>query len=168
MLRKTMTSSLLVLLFTAATAFAQGNVFLVRHAERADTGGGAPATMAADPNLSDAGRQRAESLAAILKDAGITAIYATEFKRTQETAAPLAKTLGIAVTTVPAKDMAGLVQKLKGATANVLVVGHSTTVPEIVKALGVTAPLKIDDTEYDNLLVVTSATQPQLIRLRYR
>ena len=51
---------------------------------------------------------------------------------------------------------------------NVLVVGHSNTVPEIVKALGVTAPLKIDDTEYDNLLVVTSATQPQLLRLRYR
>ena len=166
-LRKTLTSSLLVLLFTA-TAFAQGNVLLVRHAERADTGGGAPATMAADPSLSDTGRQRAESLAAILKDAGITAIYATEFKRTQETAAPLAKALGIAVTTVPAKDIAGLVQKLKGATSNVLVVGHSNTVPEIVKALGVTAPLKIDDTEYDNLLVVTSATQPQLLRLRYR
>ena len=167
MLRKTLTSWLFVLL-VATTASAQGNIFLVRHAERADTAGGAAPMMAADPNLSDAGRQRAESLAAILKDAAITAIYATEFKRTQETAAPLAKALGIAVTTVPAKDMAGLVQKLKGATANVLVVGHSNTVPEIVKALGVTPPLKIEDAEYDNLLIVPSAPQPQLIRLRYR
>ncbi len=167
MLRKTLTSWLFVLL-VATTASAQGNIFLVRHAERADTAGGAAPMMAADPNLSDAGRQRAESLAAILKDAGITAIYTTEFKRTQETAAPLAKALGITLTTVPAKDTAGLVQKLKSATANVLVVGHSNTVPEIVKALGVTPPLKIEDAEYDNLLIVPSAPQPQLIRLRYR
>ena len=44
-----------------------------------------------DPDLSDAGRARAESLANVLKDAGITAIYATELKRTQQTAAPLAR-----------------------------------------------------------------------------
>jgi broad specificity phosphatase PhoE len=168
MLRKTMTSSLLVFL-VATTAFAQGSIFLVRHAERADTAGGGAPMMAADPSLSDAGRQRAESLATLLKDAGITAIYATEFKRTQETAAPLAKALGLAVTTVPTKDTAGLIQKLKGATGNVLVVGHSTTVPEIVKALGVTSPVKIDDNEYDNLLIViSSGTQPHLIRLHFR
>ena len=167
MLRRTMTSSVLVFLF-AATPFAQGSIFLVRHAERADTAGGGPPMMAADPSLSDAGRQRAESLATVLKDSGITAIYATEFKRTQETAAPLAKALGIAVTTVPAKDTAGLVEKLRGAAGNVLVVGHSNTVPEIVKALGVASPVKIEDAEYDNLLIVTSGTRPHLIRLHYR
>jgi hypothetical protein len=42
-------------------------------------------------------------------------------------------------------------------------------VPEIVKALGVTSPVKIDDNEYDNLLIViSSGTQPHLIRLHYR
>ena len=153
MLRKTLTSWLFVLLI-ATTASAQGNIFLVRHAERADTAGGAAPMMATDPNLSDAGRQRAESLAAILKDAGITSIYTTEFKQ--------------ASLNVTHQFSAGLVQKLKSATANVLVVGHSNTVPEIVKALGITTPLKIEDAEYDNLLIVPSVPQPQLIRLRYR
>ena len=75
-------------------AAAQHTVFLVRHAERADTTPGAARRWPTDPDLSDAGRARAESLAAALKDAKITAIYTTEFKRTQQTAAPLAKALG--------------------------------------------------------------------------
>ena len=58
-----------------------------RHAERADSGAGG---MASDPPLSAAGRARAESLAAMLKDTKLTAIFTTEFKRTQETAAPVA------------------------------------------------------------------------------
>ena len=76
--------------FFAAAAAAQSTIFIVRHAEKAESGG-------TDPDLSEPGKARAESLANILKDAGITAIYTTEFKRTQETAAPLAKILGIAV-----------------------------------------------------------------------
>ena len=160
--------SLLFVVSIASPVLAQVNVFLVRHAERADTAGGAAPMMAADPSLSDAGRQRAESLAAVLKDAGITAIYTTEFKRTQETAAPLAKTLGLTVTTVPGKDTNGLADKLKAATANVLVVGHSNTVPEVLKALGISTTVKIDDGEYDNLFVVTTGAQPRMIRLHFR
>jgi phosphohistidine phosphatase SixA len=167
MLCRTLVASLVVF-FVSTGAFAQGSIFLVRHAERADTISGAHATMAADPSLSEAGRQRAQSLATILKDAGITAIYSTEFKRTQETAAPLAKTLGISVTTVPANDTASLVEKLKASTSNVLVVGHSNSIPEIVKALGITTPLVIGERDYDNLLIVTVGSQPQLIRLHYR
>jgi phosphohistidine phosphatase SixA len=160
--------SLLFVVSVAAPALAQSNIFLVRHAERADTAGGAAPMMAADPSLSDAGRQRAESLAAALKDAGISAIYATEFKRTQETAAPLAKALGLTVITVPANDTNALVEKLKAATANVLVVGHSNTVPEVVKALGISTPATIGDRDYDNLFVVTTGAQPRMIRLHYR
>ena len=50
---------------------AQHTVFLVRHAEQSD-GGGSPPTMGADPDLSEAGRARAASLATALKDAKIT------------------------------------------------------------------------------------------------
>jgi broad specificity phosphatase PhoE len=160
--------SLLLVVSIAAPALAQTTVFLVRHAERADTAGGAAPMMAADPSLSDAGRQRAESLATMLRDAGITAIYATEFKRTQETAAPLAKALGLTVTTVSAKDTNALVEKLKAATTDVLVVGHSNTVPDVVKALGISTPVTIDDREYDNLFVVTTGVHPRLIRLHFR
>ncbi len=124
--------------------------------------------MASDPDLSAAGHARAESLARVLKDAGVTAIYATEFKRTQETAAPLAKAIGVPVTTVPSKDLAALVTHIKAAKGNVLVVGHSNTVPDIVKALGVTAPVTVEDGDYDNLFVVRLGGTPSAIRLHYR
>ncbi|MDX6558989.1 MAG: hypothetical protein QOF72_2038 [Blastocatellia bacterium] len=88
-----------------ATATAQSTIFIVRHGERADSSN--------DSDLSQAGRVRAEALAKMLKDKNITAIYTTEFKRTQQTAAPLAKVLGITVTPVPAKDNAALIAKLR-------------------------------------------------------
>jgi broad specificity phosphatase PhoE len=95
-----------------STATAQSTIFIVRHAEKADA--------TKDPDLSEAGRARAEALAKTLRDANITAIYATEFKRTQQTAAPLAKILGITVTILPAKDNAALIAKLRASTGNAL------------------------------------------------
>ena len=160
--------ALLVAVLSAAPAAAQPTIFLVRHAERADTAPGTSPTMAADPDLSDAGRARADSLATALKDAKITAIYATEFKRTQQTAAPLAKALGLTVTIVTSKNAPELIERLKKSKGNVLVVGHSNTVPEIINALGVTTPVTIGDNEFDNLFLVTSGSPPALLRLHYR
>ena len=47
----------------------------------------------------------------MLKDAGITAIYATQYKRTHQTAAPLAAALGVTVVTIPSADTAGSSRK---------------------------------------------------------
>lgn len=159
---------LALVLSLPAQAAAQSTIFLVRHAERADTAGGTSPTMAADPDLSAAGRARALSLAAALKDAKITVIYATEFKRTQQTAAPLARAAGLAVTTVPSKNVAELIAKLKAEPGNVLVVGHSNTVPDVIKGLGVAVEIKIDDSEYDNLFVLPPGNPSPLVRLHYR
>jgi 2,3-bisphosphoglycerate-dependent phosphoglycerate mutase len=152
----------------AAPVAAQQTIFLVRHAERADSSPGTSPTMAADPDLSEAGRARAEHLAEALKDAKITAIFATEFKRTQQTAAPLAKALGVTVKIVTSKSEANLIADLKAAKGNVLVVGHSNTVPEIIKRLGVTTAVAIGDDDFDNLFVVSTGTRPSLVRLHYR
>src|SRR5262245_56801604 len=167
MLKRAAAIALLTML-CAVPAAAQHTAFLVRHAERADSAGGGKPTMTADPELSEAGRERAASLATALKDAHITRIFATEFKRTQQTAAPLAKALGLTVTTVPADNTADLVKRLKSGKGNALVVGHSNTLPEVVKALGVKTPVAIAETEFDNLLIVTLGTTPALLRLHYR
>lgn len=167
MLKRAIFCAVLVLM-TAATAAAQATVFVVRHAERADAGGAGGGMMANDPDLSEAGRARAESLATLLRDAGITAIYATEYKRTQQTAAPLATSIGVSVTTVSAKETAALVAKIKAAAGNVLVVGHSNSVPDIVKALGVAAPVTVADADYDNLFIVRLGDKPTVVRLHYR
>jgi broad specificity phosphatase PhoE len=154
------------LLAAPAAAFAQPAIFLVRHAERADAGMAAGSN--ADPDLSEAGRARAESLAAMLKDARVAHIFVTELKRTGQTAAPLAKRLGIEPTVVAGKDIPGLIERVKGASGNVLVVGHSNTVPAILKALGVNEAVTIGDAEHDNVFVVTRSSRPSLLRLRYR
>ena len=167
MLRRSTPAFFLALLVAAQVA-AQPTVFLVRHAERADTVPGTPATMGNDPDLSEAGRVRAESLATLLKDAKISAIFATEFKRTQQTAAPLAKALGLTVKIVTSKDTAALVKQVKSAKGNVLVVGHSNSVPDVIKGLGVSTPVSIGDDDFDNLFLVARDTPPSLLHLHYR
>jgi phosphohistidine phosphatase SixA len=159
---------LLMVLWTASDAAAQATIFLVRHAERADAGSPSGAAMANDPELSDAGRARAASLAAILADAQVTAIYTTEYKRTRQTAEPLAAARKLAVTTIKANEPTRLLESLKGATGNVLVVGHSNTVPDILLGLGVRTPVTIKEDEYDNLFILTMGPEPKLVRLRFR
>lgn len=156
------------LLAAAAVSSAQPAVFIVRHAERTDTGTAASKMMGADPDLSEAGKARAEALATVLKDARITAIHATDYKRTAQTAAPLAKALGLGVTVTPSKDVRALVEKLKSAEGNVLVVGHSNSVPAVIKALGIPEPVSVSEEDFDNLFVVIRSATPTLLRLHYR
>jgi broad specificity phosphatase PhoE len=170
MINRALLSALLVLALALPVA-AQQTIFLVRHAERADGGSNSP-TAVPDPDLSDAGLARAASLAAVLEDAGITAIFATEFKRTQQTAAPLAKSLGLPVINLKSTDTAALLAQLKAAKGNALVVGHSNTIPAIAKALGISSAPKVDEDEHDKLFIVTAAGAPggsrALITLHYR
>lgn len=158
----------IVALFAPAMAHAQKLVIVVRHAERAD-GGQSPAgaMTAADPLLSAAGEARAAKLAAMLADAGVKSIFVTEFKRTQDTGKPLAAKLGLSAEVVAAADTAGLLAKMKSEHADqvVLVVGHSNTLPAIIKGLGGPA-VTIGDNEYDSLFVIVPATGA-MTRIRY-
>src|SRR5438874_10878974 len=153
--------ALVVLVFVSvSTASAQPLVDIVRHAEKAATGGD-------DPDLSSAGRARAEALARILKDSGITAIFSTEFKRTQETAAPTATSTHVTPTVVTAKDTTALVGKLHQLNGNALVVAHGDTIPNIVKALGINSSVNIPDADYSELFIVILGDKPQLFGLHY-
>ncbi len=139
-------------------------VILVRHAEKAAEGGDNPA-------LSEQGRKRANALRHALEKARVSAIYATQYQRTQQTVQPLADALKIPVTQIDAADAKKLVaqirEKHRGET--VVVAGHSNTVPGLIKALGASDAPAIADGDYDNLFVVTFAenTPAQLLHLRY-
>lgn len=143
-------------------------VIVVRHAERADAGAPAGNAMTAspDPELSAAGKARAQALAAMLKDAGVTAIYTTEYIRTKDTAAPLAAATNVTAEVVSARDQAALIARLKAHTGGaVLVVGHSNTVPAIVKALG-GPDVTIGESEYDSLFFVAPGGVTTRIRFK--
>lgn len=144
-----------------AVASAQSMVIFVRHAERAD-GGAANTGMTgkpADPLLSAAGEARAAKLATMFADAGIKAIYTSEFRRTQDTGKPLAAKLGFTVTPVASSDVNVLVQKIKAEHPKdvVMIVGHSNTIPEAIKAFG-GPEVKMADDEYSAIYVLSPAT----------
>jgi phosphohistidine phosphatase SixA len=134
-------------------AAAQQNVrtvFLVRHAEKASA--------AADAPLSAEGEKRAQCLATTLKDAGIKQIYVTDVLRTQQTAAPLASALKIKPTILPAKDPNGLIKNLVyTGGGNILVVGHSDTIPFVIARLQGGTVTPIGENEFDRMFVMTIA-----------
>jgi broad specificity phosphatase PhoE len=138
----------LTMLCAALPARAQEMVFLVRHAEKADR--------SRDPALSPKGEGRARALAALLRDAGVTAIWATDLQRTRLTANPLAEARKLPIRVHAADDSAGLVAEMREAEprGRVLVVGHSNTLPEIAAALGVREKISLADDEYDALFVI--------------
>jgi broad specificity phosphatase PhoE len=146
-----------------ASLAAQEAVFLVRHAERQDD--------SLDSALSAEGRTRAAKLAALLRDARITAIFVTEYQRTAETAKPIADLLGVPVQRIPAADTEALVAKLRapGAHDRVLVVSHSDKLPILLKQLGYPQEVTIAREEYDNLFIVVPVEKsaPVVARLRF-
>ena len=135
-------------------------VFIVRHAEKPSSGD-------KDPDLSVQGQKRADALAQILKDSKITSVFITEFKRTQETAAPTARAAQVSLTVIPANDIIALVQKLRALNGNALVVGHGNTIPDLLRALGIATPVSIPEDDYAEIFAVFVDHAPQLLRLHY-
>ncbi len=135
-----------------------GNVFyVVRHAEKAKPLAGMSVLEANDPPLSDSGIVRALVLKDILKSKSIRYIFSTNYKRTISTAKPLDEYLPSTYTQLynPKKDSTdAFIQKLKLIRkGNVLVVGHSNTIDDIVNKLAekTVVPADLKETDYDNL-----------------
>lgn len=129
-------------------------IVLVRHAEK-ETGEGS------DPPLTAAGWERARALAGILSRETVTHLFATEYRRTRDTLAPLAERTGVEITVVSAREPQRLLENLASLPAGSLAVvsGHSNTIPELVEALATPedpAPgvESIREDEHDRLYVV--------------
>lgn len=134
---------------------AETTVLIVRHAEkRTDQGD--------DPELSAEGSARARALEVALASAGVEAIIGSQFRRTTDTVAPLARRLGLTVITRPldtrdspkaAAELAPvLAREFAGKT--ILVAGHSNTINRMVSALTGIEMAELEGTDYDNLFIV--------------
>ena len=143
----------------------------VRHAEKTTL-------PTEDPGLSEAGQRRAAELARQLVDAdvvpgvGVDAVYSTSYRRSVETAKPVADALNLPVLMYDASDteaiIKAIVKEYKGKI--ILVVGHSNTVPEMIANMGASKNVpEISEDEYDNIYLVTIPWfgKTKTIRLRY-
>ena len=148
-------SLVLLCLFISLTVCSQ-TYYIVRHAEKAVPVEGSN-MMANDPPLSDAGKARAQSLKELLKDKDIAYIYSTNTIRTRTTVEPLSQLSGITIQTYGPKPDSAFIQQLRSLNKNVLIVGHSNTVDDIVNMLcgEKKLPGDLPDSEYDNLFIVT-------------
>lgn len=142
-------------------------IVLARHAERAEDG-------TKDPAISAAGQARAQALAEALKSAGIEQVFTTHYRRTQQTAAPLAAARKLQPTVITIKpgemqahlqEVAAAVNKLDGA---VLVVGHSNTLAPLVKLLGGPEVKPVCESSFSHLFLLTPGGEGRrLVQARY-
>ncbi len=143
-----------ILLISAVSCYPTTTIVLVRHAERP------PGT---DPDLLPEGQLRAGDLSRALERANVKAIFHTNFKRTKQTAESLAVKVAVSMTEVPyagsgqeTVHVADLIQRMNAFSGRtVLYVGHTTTVPAIIAALGITPAPTIPETAFNRFYVVT-------------
>ncbi len=121
-------------------------VYVMRHLEKA--------AGSDDPSLSPAGAANAARLAEMLAADPPVAIFVTPYRRTRETAAPLAARLGIAPVEYDPRDPKALLARIAAEKGTVLVIGHSNTVPDIVAALGGARPADLGEGDYGDLFLV--------------
>ncbi len=125
--------------------------YVVRHAEKEATGPG----MSGNVALSAAGQQRAVSLQQRLQRANINHIYSTNTIRTRGTTAPLSRATGVAVQLYDPADKAFIGKLRTMKRANVLVVGHSNTVDDLVNGItGKQLLQDLPDTKYGDLFII--------------
>lgn len=137
-------------------------IIVVRHAEAGTMHGG-------DPALTPDGRARALELARVLADTPLHAVYTTHYQRGRQTAAPLPRHAGdkpTVIDEVPA-ILAALRAEPWGATA--LVIGHSNTVPDLVRGLTGQALADGEPIIFDRMWIVTLTRDgaASLLRVRY-
>lgn len=140
-------TSLLFMLLSCTQTF-----YIVRHAEKVDN--------SADPELSALGRERAVRLEALMADKKLDTVFTSLYKRTILTgmavALPQSKPL-ISVNQTPGAELNKFTARLNHITGNknILVVGHTNTIPQIVFDLCGQQIAPISESDYGNIFIVT-------------
>ena len=137
-------------------------IYISRHAEKLNSG--------SDPALSANGVIRAGNLAHVLKDAGIDAVFVTEFQRTQQTGSPTATQAGTQLTQYSAGDSTAVVNTILAnhTGEQILIIGHSNTLDDIAAGLGASGVPELNESQFDRLFVVHRVgSTAHLDRLRY-
>jgi len=136
----------LCIIFSCSTT----RYYVVRHAEKTSNDCNAPL-------LNPEGFQRANTLRDTLLSKGIDSIFVSICLRTQQTAQPLATALGISLiqfntTNTMTDSLIRRLKKMRG--KDILIVGHTNTVPAIVLGLSGVTINPIADSDFDNMFII--------------
>ena len=146
-----------LLLLTISTILAQElddkttTYFLIRHAEKVRID-------AADvnPDLNERGYQRAENWKKVLQHISFDAIYSSNYSRTLKTAEPISKMSNLEPIIYNPSKIDYELFKTENKGKNVLVVGHSNTIPQFVNALiNQQKYFEMDDDDFSGLFIIT-------------
>ncbi len=153
-----MIARLLLLLCLAMPGLALADpafIYLVRHGEK---------EAGKDPALTPQGQQRARNIAAMLRQAGIDAVFSSQTVRTMQTAQPMAERAGVAVQSYDADKPQEIVARIKALTGGaVLVVGHSDTLADLVTRLGGAPGTQIGDLEFDRVYQLSRGVDGKVV-----
>ena len=150
-------------------------MIVVRHAEleQRDT-----STPPANPPLSAplgaAGQQRAQRLRDFLvqakPDRGVDAVFVSEDSASQQTAAPLAQSMGLAVNVVGAANWSGLTGEIMRNHAGevVLVVANRSALQALLKQTAM-GEFAVDEADHGSVFVISRSrlSKPTTVRLHY-
>ncbi len=162
---------LLILIFAPVDVFSQTTsnetttFILVRHAEKVDDNH--------NPDLSEAGYERASLLARMMENISFDAVYSTPLIRTTETAREIADKNGLKIINYdhrnPDAVAAEWIEKHRG--DYVLIAGHSNSTPTFANALlgREHFKLKFNESDYGNILIVTISADGErnLLHMRF-
>ncbi|MDR9416744.1 MAG: phosphoglycerate mutase family protein [Gracilimonas sp.] len=140
-------------------------IILVRHAEKVDN--------STDPDLSEVGYERVERFTSMFQNVPIDAIFSTDFKRTLETATPLAEMNNLEIQYCEYQnaslEVEKWIQEHNGDT--ILISGHSTTTPSVANAILGEEHFEnnFEESDYGNILIITISSDgdEKLLHLRY-
>jgi phosphohistidine phosphatase SixA len=122
--------------------------YFIRHAEKVEDG-------SRDPALTRVGEERAKSIADLLVGNSVSHIFSTPYRRTMDTAKPIAFSQGLSITEYNPADLTGFAEQLKTLSGTIVVVGHSNTTPGMVNLITGGSLEDLDERVYDRIFVVT-------------
>lgn len=150
-----MYKSILFIAFLFLTSCKATTYYIVRHAEKETSTTMSGTNLSGDVPLSAAGKQRAEALKVLLQKENIRHIFSTNYIRTKSTAQPLADAIHVPVEIYNPRDST-FPTKLRSLNGNILIVGHSNTVDDLVNALSGKQEIAGDlpESDYGDLFIV--------------
>jgi broad specificity phosphatase PhoE len=123
-----------------------------------------------DPDLLPEGQRAAALLVRWFERerARPVAIYVSDYKRTRQTAAPLAARLGLTPIVYDPADTPALIARVRAHAGPVLIVGHSNTVPDIVAGLGGTRPAPLVHHDFGDIWRIRPGGASERMRIEAR